>query len=94
MSGFVSVKKNESLKQCPVCGLNADIQDFANTLGMVDGIGDVGCPNSLEHKYDRNSPCGTKIFHYSGKFGVSKREAVGMWNEYVTLYNEMKGENK
>ena len=88
------LKKNERLYSCPVCGAEADIYDFVNDDGSIHGIGDVGCKKELENKIEtEKNICGAKKFHYSGKFGITKKEAIGMWNEYVTIINIKKGED-
>ena len=74
---------------CPVCGGMAGVFEFSPDGKTLFGIGDVGCLKSFSNVLDENNNkvCGSIIFHYSGKFGVSKMEAIGKYKEYVVIKN-------
>lgn len=79
MSDYKNIRTKEKLEKCPFCGSEAAIYDFVDKDGP-HGIGDVCC--SKAHPLKDGVPCSMKIFHYSGKCGRSKKQAIKNWNDY------------
>lgn len=85
---YLNIRKNERLCRCPACGSEAGIYVWAHDDSTIvgNGIGDVRCSDiGCSTKPNGKS----KRFHFSGKFGIKKAYAVGAWNTYCGMYNEM-----
>lgn len=72
--------KNYNLEHCPICGRLPVITDD-------QGIGDIYCKH-CGIVYDKIIR--TPMFHYSGKFCTTKKQAINKWNEYARNCTVMK----
>lgn len=72
--------KNYKLEKCPLCGRLPVIIDD-------QGIGDVYCKHC---HYAYLGILYTPMFHFSGKYGIKKKQAIKHWNDYAINSKVMK----